>query len=211
MSNLEVLTNEIFDFFVEKTLQRCTIPPGAYKNYKAKIETVYKKYFEYFEKLAKVCSVTSIDYVDYIQYVFTNTPLKYRVWPKNLCNIDTIKRYAEEKDIENQYEKLIAYFKKTYDFLHMRAIENSVSITQYFKELVKDGKLINYVMSGDISRYWLVTLGKKNLQKIIKFIADPSSKITFGKIIEKYDVYASAIAAAYMKKYGKKVNPFEFG
>lgn len=210
MSDVEALSNDIFEFFIIKTVDKHDLTGSAAVSCKKKLKASLSKFKEYFDKLAKVCLVANIDYVDYVQYVFNTTPSKHRVWPKRLCNVDIIKKYAEEKDIERQYEKIISYFHKTYMFLKSNADNLNISIIDYFKQLVIDKKLISYVISGNISGYWLATLGKQNLHKLLNSIDDPSSKITFGKLIEKSDVYFSAVSAAYFKKFGKKINPFKF-
>lgn len=208
MQDVDTLANLIFEFFITKTIDRLNVSSTA--RLRNKLATDYKKFDTYFSKIAKVCIVANIDYIDYVQYVFKTTPANYRVWPKRLCNVDTIKKYAEEKDIEKQYEKIISYFKKTFDFIESQSKTLNLSMPAYFKQLVFEKKLINYVISGQISGYWLSTLGKNNLIKILNSIDDPSSKITFGKLVEKSDMYFSAVSSAYFKKFGKKINPFKF-
>lgn len=211
MQDVETLSQQIRDFYIKKSIDKLNITNNAaFASIKPKIDAMCDKFNEYFIKLAKVCIVSNIDYGDYIQYVFAKSPAKFKVWPKRLCSIDLIKKYAEEKDIENQYAKILQYFKKTYDFILNNANELELSMTDYFKHIIINKKLIGYIMSGNISSYWLSTLGKNNLIKILNSISDPSSKITFSKIVEKCDVYFSAVSAAYYKKYGKKINPFRY-
>lgn len=211
MQSDENLSKLIRDFYIKKSIDKLELTNNAAKAaVKNKLETICDKFNEYFIKLAKVCNVTNIDYADYIQYVFTKSPSKFKIWPKRLCSIDLIKKYAEEKDIENQYNRILSYFKKSYDFIYNHAAELDMSMTDYFRSIVINKKLIGYILSGNISSYWLVTLGKNNLIKILNLIDDPSAKITFGKIVEKSDVYFSAISSAYLKRYGKKINPFKY-
>ena len=132
MQDVDTLANLIFEFFIKKTIDRLNVSSTA--RLRNKLVNNYKKFDTYFSKIAKVCIVANIDYIDYVQYVFKTTPVNYKVWPKRLCNVDTIKKYAEEKDIEKQYEKIISYFKNKFQTAYVYSLSNNKKV--YFKLIV---------------------------------------------------------------------------
>lgn len=198
---------DIFDYYIYSSLTRFREHPVKYDLEKYRKQ--FEKHWEYFEKLEKICNTTNIEYKKYIDFVFKHISKSFKVWPKHLCNSKLIKSYITIRDINNQYLRIVNYFDNTCKFIAVNCDNFAFTPEDYFKFIVKTNKLAGYIISGKISKYWLVTLGKKNLIKLQTVVNDPGLKDTLARIIEHFDSLSLDVADAFRNIKNIQIHPFK--
>lgn len=199
--------DDIFDYYIYSTLTRFKELPGKYDIEKYRVQ--YDKHWQYFEKLEKICNTTDIEYKKYIDFVFKHISSSFKIWPKHLCNAKILKTYISIRDINNQYRRIVGYFDNTCKFIAVNCDNFAFTPEDYFKFIIKTNKLAGYIIGGKISKYWLATLGKKNLSKLQNVINDQGLKDTLSRIIDHADSLTSDVSDAFRNIKNIQVHPFK--
>lgn len=163
----------------------------------------YKIAVEIFKKL----NIDPYEYFDWAVEEFVSTMFGKRLWPSRVLTKEMIKKFLYLKSLKDSYSKIVEYFKKSCKTLSNLSNKMSVSYTDTIKEIIKNQSFSIYLQTGELSKYWIVTLGKTNIKRIIRIINDPNAQEILKTLLKNYDKVYSDVYDAFAKVIGKEPHP----
>jgi hypothetical protein len=173
----------------------------SYSNIKNK----HKKKWSDFEKLAEICNKYKIDYKEYIKFVINHA--KVFIVPSELLKIKWFSLYNEHIKIKNQYKKIYDLTCKTSEYIADQCVKHNINSSKDFiKILIKNDKLSPYISTGRISKYWIVSFKREQLQTIVEKSTQVNKEVLY-KILKNQQIYYDEMQEAFKLFTGKMYKP----
>lgn len=174
-----------------------------------------KKNQELFEKTVLYFNNHNIDAFEFIEWgisvVWKTHKNKKSNFPQAIFTNELFTKYQklkkEQDDIKAEHLKLISYFDKSCKYIADICLSTNLSPKNAIKNLISSQNISIAIQTGQISKYWLVTLGLKNLKKISKIIRDPSAKELVEVYIKNFDKVYSDIYDSFLEEKQEEPNP----
>lgn len=150
-------------------------------------KTFYLEHRYHFNKLVAVFTKYNLNVENYIEFFTTILKKSERDIDTHLLNQYTVQLFVEHLEIRHKQKKIVKYIIKSAKNIAKECIKyNYTTSIDYFRMLISKRKLVNYYISGKISKYFLVLI--PNFQKIITKL-DSLSKDEFRSVCNMYEKY----------------------
>lgn len=161
----------------------------------------YKKNKKKFDNLVFIFNKNNINILEYIKFLILQLKVKIFNVNENLLNITNIQKYIEYCAIKKQRENIYNYIIKSIENIANDCIHlNFLKTIDYIKYLILNKKLVQYYISGKISKYYLSAISK--FPDLVKKM-DNISKDEFQSLVNKFDKYNNDAKEAMIFKTKK--------
>lgn len=182
-----------------------------------RVSTYYKNHKRLFDKLYFICTKYKIDYREYVKFcVLENGCMD----PYCLADVQSFAKFGHYIDRINKYRKIYNYYVKSANNVADECIRLGYrSSSEYIGHLVSDNELGYKYITGNISKYYIATLG--NIDEIFKrmdlqnrtelgIIASVSGELnndvqTAFKMFEKSEAHTISFTDSLINKKQKQI------
>ena len=171
------------------------------------VRSLYLKNKEQFDKFADIANKNNFDVDSYMRYC-VKCGIKESNVSVCLSSTVMIDKFFLHMKVVNKRKKIYKWFLKSAKNIAKQCIDEGYDSTKdYLVDLIRSGKIANYVSAGTISLYFFAAIPK--FDKVIKEL-DMFSKQALYLLDEHFDVYHSEINKAFLQAKNVKVNPISF-
>lgn len=170
-------------------------------------KALYKAHKEEFDRFAKLAVKNRFDVERYIKYC---VKCGIRESSVLVCIASTtmIDKYLMHVKVYNKRKKIYKWFLKSARNIANECIkEGYSSCREWLREVIRSGKVVNYVVSGKISLYFFAAI--PHFDKAISKL-DYFSQQAFCLLKDHYETYHSEVNKAFLQSKNCKVNPITF-
>lgn len=195
INDIGLLCARYFKFFSQE-LNQNIIHPLPFERITAK--TLYLEHKYQFNKLADICTKYNINIELYIQYFVSFLKKHERDIDTHLLNTYTFQLYVEYLQSKQKQKNILKYIIKSAKNIAHECIQFGYPHSiDFFKDLIVQKKLVNYYITGKISKYFLVLI--PNFPKLVSKL-DSLTRDEFYSICNNYEMYQIDSNLA-LKKY----------
>lgn len=171
------------------------------------VKSFYLKNKALFDKFADIANKNMFDVDGYMKYC-VRCGIKESNVAVCLSSTTMIDKFFLHMKVVNRRKKIYKWFIKSAKNIAQQCIDEGYDSTKaYLVDLIKSGKIANYVSAGTISLYFFAAIPK--FDKVIKEL-DMFSKQALYLLDEHFDVYHSEVNKAFLQAKNIKVNPIQF-
>ena len=168
---------------------------------------LYNKNKELFDKFAIIVNKNHFDVKRFFQYCVVNgikeDNIKYCISSPTMLD-----KYKEHIKQVRLHKKIYKWIIKTVRNIAIECVQKEIYTTKEYLKMLIDNNLIGqYVVSGNISLYYLAAI--PNFKNIISKL-DYFSKQELHNLIECFDIYHSNANKAFLQEKNIKFNPIDY-